>query len=121
MQLRELPNRAERVSVQLAVKVVVDGHAYRAEMVNVSLTGAFLEASFPIGTPLEVHIPLPGGEPMQLTASVVREGWCQKFLEDRKVDNLAVRALGVGVCFDELDDENAQRLQDYLELVLDRS
>ena len=121
MKLRELPTRAERVSLQLVVKVVVGGEAYRAEMVNLSLTGAFLEASFPLRTSLQVHLPLPGGDPLVLAARVVREGWCQKFLERARVDNLAVRALGIVIVFADMDDPDAQRLQDFLDLVLDRS
>lgn len=120
MLLREPPSRAERVPVQLKVKVVHDGRAYRAEVLNLSLTGAFLEARFPPRALLVLHLPLPGGAPMRLAGRVVREGWAQKFLEDPTVDNLAVRAQGVGVAFDDLEDDDAQRLQDYLDLVLDR-
>ena len=121
MQLHELPQRAERVSVHLTVKVVVGESAYRAELINLSLSGAFLEASFPVGTGLELHLPLPGGEPMRLRAKVVRQGWSQKFIDQSKVDNLAIRALGVGVAFEEVEDPDAQRLQDYMDLVIDRS
>ncbi|MGC4113489.1 MAG: PilZ domain-containing protein [Myxococcales bacterium] len=121
MQLRELPNRAERVPVQLTVHVVVDGETYSAELVNLSLTGSFLEASFPVGSRLEIQVGLPGGDPLTLAGQVVREGWCPKFVDHPKVDNLAVRALGVGVRFDDLEDEDAMRLQDYLDLIMDRS
>ena len=121
MQLRELPHRAERVPVQMTVEVVVDGEAYEAELVNLSLSGGFLEASFPVGSPLELHLALPGGDPLSLAARVVREGWCPKFVEQPGVDNLAVRALGIGVAFDDLEDLDAQRLQDYLDLVVDHS
>jgi len=121
MHLREMSTRAERVPLQLVVKVVVGGEAYRAEMVNLSLTGGFLEASFPVGTVMQLHLPLPGGEPMVIAARVRREGWCQKFLDRPKVDNLAIRAFGIGISFDDLDDPDAQRLQDFLDLVLDRS
>jgi hypothetical protein len=121
MLLRELPQRAERVAVRLTVKVVVGGNAYRADLINLSLTGAFLEASFPVRTALELYLPLPGGEPMRLNARVVRQGWSQKFVDRPKVDNLAVRALGVGVAFEDVDDPDAQRLQDFLDLVVDRS
>jgi hypothetical protein len=121
MQLQEKAQRAERVSLQLVVKVIAGGQAYRAEMVNLSLTGAFLEASFPLGSRLQVYLPIPGGDPMILTAKVIREGWSQKFLDRPRVDNLAVRALGIGVQFGDMEDPDAQRLQDFLDLVLDRS
>jgi len=121
MQLRELPHRAERVPVQLPVQVLADGEPWSAELVNLSLTGGFLEASFPVGSRLEIRLALPGGEPRALQGEVGREGWCPKFVERPTVDNLAVRALGVGVAFDDLEDLDAQRLQDYLDLVTDRS
>ncbi|HEY3449839.1 MAG TPA: PilZ domain-containing protein [Myxococcales bacterium] len=121
MQLRELPSRAERVPVQLTVQVVAGGETYSAELVNLSLSGGFLEASFPVGSKLKIRIAMPAGEPISLASKVVREGWCPKFVDHASVDNLAVRALGVGVAFDDLEDLDAQRLQDYLDLIMDRS
>lgn len=121
MQLRELPSRAERVPVQLTVQVLADGETYSAELVNLSLSGGFLEASFPVGSRVKIRLGLPNGDTLSLPGQVVREGWCPKFVENPKVDNLAVRSLGIGILFDDLEDGDAQRLQDYLDLVTDRS
>ncbi|MBI5549185.1 MAG: PilZ domain-containing protein [Deltaproteobacteria bacterium] len=121
MQLRETVQRAERFPVQMTVKVVAGSNAYRAELVSLSLSGAFIEAGFPIGTQLRLYLPLPGGEALSVSARVVREGWCQKLVDKPRIDNLAIRALGVGVAFEGLDEPDERRLRDFLELVNDRS
>ncbi|MGI5865782.1 MAG: PilZ domain-containing protein [Myxococcales bacterium] len=114
--------RAERVPVQLVVKAVLGGQPYRADLINLSLTGGFLEldSQLPPGTRMDLHLPLPGGEPLIVRATVSRYGTCTKHVNHREVDNLVVAAEGVGLVFDELEDADAQRLQDYLDLVIDR-
>lgn len=121
MELRDF-HRAERVPVQLVVKAILGGQPYRADLINLSLTGGFLEVAsdLPPGTRMQLHLPLPGGEPMVVSATVARAGTCTKVVEHPGVDNLVVSAQGVGVVFDELDDPDAQRLQDYIDLVIDR-
>ena len=77
---RELRERAERVAVDLKVRVIAGGLARWAPLVSLSESGGFLEASLPVGQPLEVHLPLPGGAPLRLRASAVivgNVGWLQ--------------------------------------------
>ncbi len=121
MELRDF-RRAERVPVQLVVKAVLGGQPYRADLINLSLTGGFLEidSQLPAGTRMDLHLPLPGGEPLVVRAAVARYGTCTKRVNHPEVDNLVIAAQGIGVVFDELDDCDAQRLQDYLDLVIDR-
>jgi hypothetical protein len=110
------------VPVHLVVKVVLGGKAYRSDLISLSLTGCFLEleAPLPTGTHLQLHLPLPGGEPMIVGATVTRLGACCKPVGDCGVDNLVVSVEGVGLTFDELEDADAERLQDYIDLVVDR-
>jgi hypothetical protein len=117
MLLRE-PDRAERVPVQLEGELFLDGQAYRAHVIDLSLTGAFIEGShLPVGLRFELHLPLPGGEPMVLRGRVARQGTCVKHIGSAGLDVLALRVAGVGLAFDDLEDLDALRLQDFLDLV----
>lgn len=113
--------RSARIPVTLPAKVVTGDCAYRAGVVNLSATGAFMQASFPVGALLEIQLPLPGGQPLHLAARVVRKGSAARFVDHPSVGYLAVRAHGVGIAFQAMAPADTQRLSGYLDLIHDRS
>jgi len=123
MLLREIA-RAMRVPVSLRARLDAGAETLDVDIVSLSVSGAFVEMMRPDrlskGQPVTVEIPLPGGDPMRVPASVVRLGWCAKQLRSAVVDELVIRIEGVGLEFEELPDEEAERLQDFLDLIQDR-
>ncbi len=111
--------RAPRVPLHLRVKLKVGGKTVDAKLIDLSVTGGFVELAdaLPLGTPLEIALPLPGGEPLAAEATVVRVGTNPKFVTSRELDHLVVSAIGVGINFARLPEDEGRRLADYLELI----
>lgn len=111
--------RAPRVPLHLRVTLDVAGRRFEAKLVDLSVTGGFVELDepLPLGTELVIALPLPGGEPLETTATVVRVGTNPKFVTSRELDHLVVSVNGVGLNFARLPDDEGRRLADYLDLV----
>jgi len=120
VQIRDV-RRAERIPVHLSAELVHQDGTLQADLVDLSLTGAFVELASPFadGTRLRLRLPLPGPEPLVAEATVVRTGTCARFIAHPRVENLMVSVSGNGLLFDELEDGQAERLQEYLDSVVD--
>jgi hypothetical protein len=115
--------RAVRYRCELSSLVSVTAHELvQTRVLELSENGAFVEAVGPLrdldpGTDLQVGLALPGGDPWTSLARVQRHGTTRHELRAQGLDHVTVLSRGLGVEFQELDDEALERLRDFLELL----
>lgn len=111
--------RAVRVPLHMKVTLTVGERRIDARLIDLSVTGGFVELSspLPLGTELEITMPLPGGPPLRASATVMRVGTNPKFVPSTELDHLVIVVAGVGLNFAGLPEDELQRVADYLELV----
>lgn len=96
--------------------------ALKARVLEMSENGAFLEEGEgledqQVGDEGVMTLALPGGEPWSGHFRVVRLGTSRKEVKARRVEHVTVSAPGYGVEFVEVDDDELERLRDFLELL----
>jgi hypothetical protein len=99
-----------------------DGVPARARVLEISEGGAFVEEAegieaLQVGDGTTLGIPLPGGEPWMAHAKVARLGTSRLDLRHGSVDHVTVAAKGYALEFDELAEDDLERLRDFLELL----
>lgn len=111
--------RAVRVPLHMKVTLTVGERRIDARLIDLSVTGGFVELSspLPIGTELEITMPLPGGPPLSVPATVVRIGTNPKFVASSELDHLVIAVSGVGLHFTGLPEDERRRMTDYLDLI----
>ncbi|MFL5319575.1 MAG: PilZ domain-containing protein [Myxococcaceae bacterium] len=116
------PVRPVRYRCELDARVEWEGQRHPARILDLSRTGAFIETQLDlqVGDRARVGLALPGGDPVFLDVVVVRLGKTLRDMRHPRVHNLTVRAIGVGVQFVEVPDEDATRLDGFLELLDER-
>jgi len=99
-----------------------EGGPVKARVLEVSETGAFLEQApgfdeQQIGDEGTMTLALPGGEPWTGQFRVVRHGSSRRELRNPRVEHITIAAQGYGVEFISLEDDELERLRDFLELL----
>ncbi len=98
------------------------GGAVRARLLELSETGAFLEEVAALGD-LQIDeggtlwLPLPGGEHLAAHVRIARIGRARIDVRTRNAEHVSVSVSGFGVEFDGIDDDELERLRDFLELL----
>ena len=97
------------------------GHL-KARVLEMSETGAFLEQAVgfedqQVGDEGSMTLALPGGEPWTGHFRITRHGSSRRELRNPRVEHITVVAQGYGVEFISLEDEELERLRDFLELL----
>ncbi len=91
-------------------------------VLELSESSAFVEdsdalAEVNVGDEASLLLALPGGDPFEVRVHVMRFGRSRRDVPNRSVDHVTVSALGFGLAFDELPEDELERLRDYLELL----
>lgn len=94
----------------------------RARVLELSETGAFVEEVQALqetqcGDGGLIGIPLPGGEPWVAHVRFSRSGTGRVDFKTPRAEHVSVSVRGFGVEFDRLDDDELERLRDFLELL----
>lgn len=118
MKLRERP-RSERVRVRVPAEICLQDRAYSGELVDLSLTGAFIETDAVLvpGLRAELRIRIPGGEPLRVGVSVVRHGTGARHVPHPSLDHLSVRVAGLALRFEDLNGPTAGHLPTIIALI----
>ena len=111
-----------RCDIQSQVELDAGGAPARPRVLELSETGAFIEegpglAEVQCGDGGVIGIPLPGGEPWVAHIRFNRFGYGRVDVRTNKAEHVSVSVRGFGVEFDQLGDEDLERLRDFLELV----
>ena len=99
-----------------------DGSPAKARVLELSEAGAFVEEAegiedLQVGDGATLGIPLPGGEPWLAHAKVARHGTSRLDLRHGSVDHVTVAVRGYALEFDEMQEDDLERLRDFLELL----
>lgn len=116
------PIRPVRYRCELDARIEWQGQRHAARILDLSRTGAFVETSLDLQVDdvAKLGLALPGGDPVFVPVTVMRLGKTLRELRGTRVHNLVVRAVGVGVRFDDIPDEDVPRLEGFLELLDER-
>ena len=116
--------RPVRYRCELSSQIELDrgGDAARARVLELSETGAFIEEVQAIddvqtGEGGVIGIPLPGGEPWVAHIKFTRAGTGRIDVRTPRAEHVSVAVRGYGVEFDQLNDEELERLRDFLDLL----
>ncbi len=116
--------RPVRYRCELSSQIELDsgGDAARARVLELSETGAFIEEVQAIddvqtGEGGVIGIPMPGGEPWVAHIKFTRAGTGRVDVRTPRAEHVSVAVRGFGVEFDQLNDEELERLRDFLELL----
>lgn len=119
-----MPTQPRPVRYRCEMYARIDGPAgqVKARVLEMSETGAFLEeaAGFEdqqVGDEGSMTLALPGGEPWTGQFRVTRHGSSRRELRNPRVEHITIAAKGYGVEFVSLEDEELERLRDFLELL----
>jgi hypothetical protein len=113
-------SRAVRYRCELVAQFTCDAGVFEARVLELSENGAFLEeGELPVGPgdQATLALSLPGGTPLQAALTVVRWGSNRQELRHASVDHLTLARRGFGVEFQAMDDDELERLRDFLELL----
>lgn len=119
--------RPVRYRCEIAAQVELDTGAdpVRARVLELSETGAFLEEVPGLddvqgGEGAVIGIPLPGGEPWVSHIKFLRAGAGRVDVRTPRAEHVSVLVRGYGVEFDQVQDDELERLRDFLELLDNR-
>jgi hypothetical protein len=99
-----------------------EGVPAKTRVLEISESGAFVEEpeeleGLQVGDGATLGIPLPGGEAWVAHARVVRWGTSRLDLRHGSVDHVTVSVRGYALEFDEIAEDELERLRDFLELL----
>lgn len=111
-----------RCEIQSQIELDEGGDAARARVLELSENGAFIEevkglADVQAGDGGVIGIPLPGGDPWVAHIRFNRAGFGRIDVKTPKAEHVSISVRGFGVEFDQLDDDELERLRDFLELL----
>lgn len=91
-------------------------------VLELSERSAFIEHSdatieVNVGDLAGLTIALPGGEPWSVKVTVARFGRSRRDIRHSRVQHVTVTALGFGLSFGDLPEDELERVRDYLELL----
>lgn len=114
--------RPVRYRCELYARVDVPTASVKARVLEVSETGAFVEEApgfddQQVGDEGALTLALPGGAPWTGGFRISRHGSTLKELRNPRADHVTVAAHGYGVEFLAIDDDELERLRDFLELL----
>jgi hypothetical protein len=116
--------RAVRYRCEITSQIELDegGEATRARVLELSENGAFIEEvkaleDVQAGDGAVIGIPLPGGAPWVAHVRFNRAGFGRLDVKTPRAEHVSVAVRGFGVEFDQLDDDELERLRDFLELL----
>lgn len=114
--------RPVRYRCELFASIEAGEALARARVLEMSETGAFIEEADgfedqQVGDEGVMTLALPGGEPWIGKIRVSRLGTSRRELRDPRVEHVTISARGYGVEFIEVDDDELERLRDFLELL----
>jgi hypothetical protein len=114
--------RPVRYRCELFASIEADELQSRARVLEMSESGAFIEEAEgfddrQVGDEATMTLALPGGEPWSGRFRISRLGTGRRELKDPRVEHVTVSARGYGVEFVEVDDDELERLRDFLELL----
>ena len=114
--------RPLRYRCDLSGRFELDGAHHRVQILDLSETGAFVETQLDlqVGDRGVLALALPGGDPWYATVTVVRLAFAQREIRHPRLHHLTVRREGVGVVFDEIPEDEVERLRGFLELLDER-
>lgn len=100
----------------------MNGLAVRARLLEISETGGFLEEvagldDLQIDEGATLSMPLPGGANLAAHVRVARIGRARLDVRTRAAEHVSVSVSGFGLEFDAIDDDELERLRDFLELL----
>jgi hypothetical protein len=115
--------RPVRYRCELYAQVETDsGTSAKARLLELSECGAFVQEApgledLQVGDGATLGLALPGGAPWVAHARVSRYGTSRVDLRHGSVDHVTVLARGFAVEFDDMPDDELERLRDFLELL----
>jgi len=114
--------RHVRYRCELYARVQTDAVDVKARVLELSESGAFIEetAGFDdqqVADEGVITLALPGGAPWMGPFRVTRLGSTRRELREPRAQHVTVAALGYGVVFLQIDDDELERLRDFLELL----
>jgi hypothetical protein len=114
--------RPVRYRCELFGRVDGEAQAVKVRVLELSENGAFVEEApgfeeQQVGDEGHLTLALPGGEPWTGRFRVVRLGTTRRELKAAGVEHLTVVARGYGLEFSHDDDDELERLRDFLELL----
>ncbi|MEW5740458.1 MAG: PilZ domain-containing protein [Myxococcota bacterium] len=115
--------RPVRYRCELFAQLETDqGVPAKARLLEISEGGAFVEEAagledLQVGDGATLGLALPGGEPWMAHAKVSRHGTSRLDLRHGSVDHVTVLARGYALEFDEMPEDELERLRDFLELL----
>ena len=120
-------SRPVRYRCEITSQIELDsgGEPARSRVLELSETGAFIEEVKAIddvqtGEGGVIGMPLPGGEPWVAHIRFTRTGTGRIDVRTAQAEHVSVAIRGYGVEFDQLEDEDLERLRDFLELLDNR-
>lgn len=114
--------RHVRYRCELYARVHTETIDVKARVLELSESGAFIEetAGFDeqqVEDEGVMTLALPGGEPWTGSFRVMRLGSSRREVRDPRAQHVTVSAAGYGVEFLQIDDDELERLRDFLELL----
>ncbi len=111
-----------RCDIQSQVELDTGGDAARTRVLELSETGAFLEEvpgldDVQAGDGGVIGIPLPGGDPWVAHVRFHHAGFGRLDVKTPRAEHVSVAVRGYGVEFDQLADDELERLRDFLDLI----
>jgi hypothetical protein len=94
----------------------------KVRILDLSETGAFVETDLDLqhGDRGKLGMAFPGGDPWVAAVRVIRLGSSQRECRHPKVDNVTVLRAGAGLEFQDVPDDERERLRGFLELLDER-
>lgn len=119
-----MPTQPRHVRYRCELYASIDAAAAqtRARVLEMSESGAFIEEAqgfddCQVGDEATMTLALPGGEPWSGRFRISRLGTTRREVRDPRVEHVTVSARGYGVEFVAVDDDELERLRDFLELL----
>ncbi|MFT3708310.1 MAG: hypothetical protein QM817_11710 [Archangium sp.] len=115
--------RAVRYRCEIQSQIELDlGGATRTRVLELSENGAFIEevqalGEVQAGDGAVIGIPMPGGDAWLAHIRFNRAGFGRIDVKTPKAEHVSISIRGFGVEFDQLEDEELERLRDFLELL----
>lgn len=116
--------RPVRYRCEIASQIELDSGAdpVRARVLELSEKGAFIEEvpgldDVQSGEGAVIGIPLPGGDPWVSHVRFLRTGLGRVDVRTPRAEHVSVAVRGYGVEFDEIPDDELERLRDFLDLL----
>jgi hypothetical protein len=116
--------RPVRYRCEIASQIELDSGAdpVRARVLELSEKGAFIEEvpgldDVQSGEGAVIGIPMPGGDPWVSHVKFLRTGVGRVDVRTPRAEHVSVAVRGYGVEFDEIPDDELERLRDFLDLL----